>query len=218
MRKRQAAPRPERADERAMLAEWQEKVHEMLSTQRKLSNSNEQRASKVAAPPAECTLVEFRKRLDGYGGKPRRRVSAQELLAGLHIDGENSAVARRKKSLSVDDALLLQWAVTQGDVDTVEFLVRARNVSLNEPGVGGLYPIHRAASTGALECLKFLVKNGALINVYAGQDGLSPLDMAVEEGEFDCALYLIENGADFSSIKNGFILQVKHGRARSDTF
>lgn len=76
-------------------------------------------------------------------------------------------------------------------------------MDLNEPGVDGFYPLHRAASTGSYECLEYLVTKGAQIEV-RNKEGSSPLDAAVSEGEFDCARYLIEKGANIGHIRDGF--------------
>ena len=110
---------------------------------------------------------------------------------------------RRKQSLSLDPQILLQWAATHNDVDTLKSLLESTNVDVNEPGVDGFYPLHRAASTGSLECLQVLVTKGAQLEV-RDKDGSSPLDAAVSEGEFDCARFLIEKGANINHIRDGF--------------
>jgi len=110
---------------------------------------------------------------------------------------------RRKRSLSLDPQILLQWAATHNDIDTLKGLLESTNVDLNVPGVDGFYPLHRAASTGSLECLQYLVTKGAQIEV-RDKDGSSPLDAAVSEGEFDCARFLIEKGASINHIRDGF--------------
>ena len=110
---------------------------------------------------------------------------------------------RRKRSASLDAEIQLNWALMHSDVAAVQTLVERRHINLNEAGVDGMLPLHRAASTGSLECVKLLVEKGANINVY-DSNGISPLDAAVAEGEFDCALYLIQSGANINNIRNGF--------------
>ena len=113
-------------------------------------------------------------------------------------------LARRKKqSLSLDPQILLQWATTYNDVETLKRVVETSSVDLNAPGVDGFYPLHRAASTGSYECLEYLVTKGAQLEV-RDKDGSSPLDAAVSEGEFDCARFLIEKGASINHIRDGF--------------
>lgn len=113
---------------------------------------------------------------------------------------------QRQRSLSLDAKIVLNWAVSRNDLDTVKGIVesRAQNIDINEPGVDGFYPLHRAATTGSMDCLRFLVDRGATVEVF-DKDGLSPLDAAVCEGEYDCALYLIKAGANITNIKYGFL-------------
>lgn len=118
-------------------------------------------------------------------------------------DSEDKLARRKKQSLSLDPQILLQWASTHNDLETLKRVVETTNVDLNEPGVDGFYPLHRAASTGSYECLEYLVTKGAQIEV-RNKEGSSPLDAAVSEGEFDCARYLIEKGANIGHIRDGF--------------
>ncbi|EDO45554.1 predicted protein, partial [Nematostella vectensis] len=98
----------------------------------------------------------------------------------------------------------LNWAIIRNDLDTVKGVVESQNVDINEPGIDGFYPLHRAATTGSLDCLKFLIERGADLNVLA-TDGSSALDVAVAEGEYDCALLLVKSGANISRIKDGLL-------------
>lgn len=113
---------------------------------------------------------------------------------------------QRQRSLSLDAKIVLNWAVSRNDLDTVRGLIEcgAQNLDLNEPGVDGFYPLHRAATTGSMDCLRFLIDKGATVEVF-DKDGLSPLDAAVSEGEYDCALALIQAGANITNIKYGFL-------------
>lgn len=124
---------------------------------------------------------------------------------------------RRKRSLSLDPQILLQWAATHNDVDTLKSVVEGTNVDINEPSCDGIYPLHRAASSGSLESLQYLVTKGAQLDV-SDKDGSSPLDAAVCEGEFDCARFLIEKGASINHIRDGFTdKNLAHGRKRAMT-
>lgn len=130
---------------------------------------------------------------------------------------EENVGRKKKRSFSLDSQVLLQWASTHNDLDTLKRLVETTNVDLNEPGVDGFYPLHRAASTGSYECLRYLVTKGAKLDV-RDKDGTSPLDAAVSEGEFDCAQFLIEKGANISHIRDGFTdKDLMHGRRRAMT-
>lgn len=152
-----------------------------------------------------------------------RRIS-EERMAAQKDDGklkpEDKSARRRKQSLSLDPQLLLQWAATYNDVDTLKNVVEGTKVDLNAPGVDGSYALHRAASTGSFECLQYLVTKGAQLEV-RDKEGSSPLDAAVYEGEFDCARFLIEKGASISHIKDGFtdrnLVKIR-GRERAMTF
>lgn len=140
--------------------------------------------------------------------------------------GENSLAPndklaqRRKRSLSLDPQILLQWAATHNDVDTLKTVVEGTNIDINEPGLDGFYPLHRAASAGSFESLQYLVTKGARLDV-RDKDGSSPLDAAVCEGEFDCARFLIEKGANINHIRDGFtdknLVKYHGGRSRSQT-
>lgn len=152
-----------------------------------------------------------------------RRIS-EERIETQKDDGklkpDDKSARRRKQSLSLDPQLVLQWAATYNDVDTLKNVVEGTKVDLNAPGVDGSYALHRAASTGSLECLQYLVTKGAQLEV-RDKEGSSPLDAAVCEGEFDCARFLIEKGASISHIKDGFtdrnLVKVR-GRERAMTF
>ena len=136
-----------------------------------------------------------------------RRISEDKTAIALRDKDKLSpgerVTRRRKQSLSLDPQILLQWAATHNDVDTLKNVLESTNVDVNEPGVDGFYALHRAASTGSLECLQYLVTKGAQLEV-RDNDGSSPLDAAVYEGEFDCARFLIENGASITHIRDGF--------------
>lgn len=136
-----------------------------------------------------------------------RRIS-EDKTAVAHKDKDKLSpddrmARRRKQSLSLDPQILLQWAATHNDVDTLKSVLESTNVDVNEPGVDGFYALHRAASTGSFECLQYLVTKGAQLEV-RDNDGSSPLDAAVYEGEFDCARFLIEKGASITHIRDGF--------------
>lgn len=117
-------------------------------------------------------------------------------------------VRQRQRSLSMDEKILLNWAVSRNDIDTVKGIVESARVDINERATDGFYPLHRAATTGSMDCLRFLIDKGATVEVY-DKDGLSPLDVAVYEGEYDCALLLIEKGANISHIKYGYFEECK---------
>lgn len=136
-----------------------------------------------------------------------RRIS-EDKTAATHKDKDklrpdDRLARRRKQSLSLDPQILLQWAATHNDVETLKNVLESSSVDVNEPGVDGFYALHRAASTGSFECLQYLVTKGAQLEV-RDKDGSSPLDAAVYEGEFDCARFLIEKGANITHIRDGF--------------
>ena len=143
------------------------------------------------------------------GGNVLRRISEDRTAqAAAHKDKDKlrpdeRLARRRKQSLSLDPQILLQWAATHNDVDTLKGVLESTSVDVNEPGVDGFYALHRAASTGSFECLQYLVTKGAQLEV-RDKDGSSPLDAAVYEGEFDCARFLIEKGANITHIRDGF--------------
>lgn len=136
-----------------------------------------------------------------------RRISEDKTALALKdkdkLSPDERMTRRRKQSLSLDPQILLQWAATHNDVDTLKTVLESTNVDINEPGVDGFYALHRAASTGSFECLQYLVTKGAQLEV-RDKDGSSPLDAAVYEGEFDCARFLIEKGASITHIRDGF--------------
>lgn len=131
------------------------------------------------------------------------------------LNPDESRARRRKRSLSLDPQILLQWAATHNDIDTLKSLLESTNIDINEPGVDGFSLLHRAASTGSLECLQYLVTKGAQLEV-SDKDGSSPLEAAVSEGEFDCARFLIEKGANINHIRDGFmdmdLIRIRRGK------
>ena len=150
-----------------------------------------------------------------------RKISEDKMTITLRdkdkLSPDERVTRRRKQSLSLDPQILLQWAATHNDVDTLKNVLESTNVDVNEPGVDGFYALHRAASTGSFECLQYLVTKGAQLEV-RDKDGSSPLDAAVYEGEFDCARFLIENGASITRIRDGFtdsnLVRTIRGRKR----
>ena len=130
--------------------------------------------------------------------------SVVKLPDGSKLKPDESRERRRKRSLSLDPEILLHWAATHNDIDTLKTLLESTKIDINEPGVDGFSLLHRAASTGSLECLQYLVTKGAQLEV-CDKDGSSPLDAAVSEGEFDCARFLIEKGANIHHIRDGFM-------------
>lgn len=136
-----------------------------------------------------------------------RKVSEDKTAGAIEdkdkLSSDDRLARRRKQSLSLDPQILLQWAATHNDVETLKNVLEGPNVDINQPGVDGFYALHRAASTGSFECLQYLVTKGAQLEV-RDKDGSSPLDAAVFEGEFDCARFLIEKGASIRHIRDGF--------------
>ncbi|KAJ7384575.1 hypothetical protein OS493_021206 [Desmophyllum pertusum] len=139
-----------------------------------------------------------------------RKISEQRVISKDSSAPNEKLAQRRKRSLSLDPQILLQWAATHNDVDTLKTVLEGTNVDINEPGLDGFYPLHRAASTGSFESLQYLVTKGAQLDV-RDKDGSSPLDAAVNEGEFDCARFLIEKGANINHIRDGFTDKNLHG-------
>ena len=153
-----------------------------------------------------CSATKTAVKLSSNSNK-LRRISEDKTAITLkdkdRLSPDERLTRRRKQSLSLDPQILLQWAATHNDVDTLKNVLESANVDINEPGVDGFYALHRAASTGSFECLQYLVTKGAQLEV-RDNDGSSPLDAAVYEGEFDCARFLIEKGASITHIRDGF--------------
>ena len=170
-----------------------------------------------------CEAMKTAEKLSANNNK-LRRISEDKTAIGLKdkdkLSPDERMTRRRKQSLSLDPQILLQWAATHNDVDTLKSVLESTNVDINEPGVDGFYALHRAASTGSFECLQYLVTKGAQLEV-RDNDGSSPLDAAVYEGEFDCARFLIENGASITHIRDGFtdsnLVRKIRGRKRAMT-
>ncbi|XP_068740671.1 uncharacterized protein [Montipora capricornis] len=172
-------------------------------------HSETDRHNQLNPPPDNQTMcASLRKttmKISSCGGIPRKLsdVGAVSIPDKDKLRPDERDTMRRKRSLSLDPQILLQWATTHNDIDTLKSLLESTTLDVNQPGVDGFYPLHRAASTGSLQCLQYLVTKGAQLEV-RDNDGSSPLDAAVSEGEFDCARFLIEKGANISDIRDGF--------------
>ena len=168
------------------------------SADRKMPNALDYRADDMCSAIARKAAMKV-----SNSGAATRRISEVNMPDKDKLRPDDRLTRRRKRSLSLDPQLLLQWAATHNDVDTLQNVLETSNVDINEPGVDGFCLLHRAASTGSLECLQYLVTKGAQLEV-RDKDGSSPLDAAVSEGEFDCARFLIEKGANINHIRDGF--------------
>ena len=66
--------------------------------------------------------------------------SAKRSENSLATDAGEKLTQRRKRSLSLDPQILLQWAAANNDMDTLKTVVEGSNVNINEPSLDGFYP------------------------------------------------------------------------------
>jgi ankyrin repeat protein len=111
----------------------------------------------------------------------------------------------------------LDWAVSGGDKDTVEFFLNNK-CEVNSKGWSAL---HQAVQKGTTDVVALLLAHGADVNARA-QDEWAPLHEAVKSGHKDLVELLLEHGADINAIymcdssKGGTPLHVAAQQGRKD--
>jgi len=107
-------------------------------------------------------------------------------LAGIFLAGCATA-----QYMDIHDAAIA------GDVNAARSFL-AKGADVNTRYLGGLTPLHQAASRGNVEMMKFLLENGANINIISV--GMTPLDIAIYNRHTDAVLFLIQRGADVNIV------------------
>jgi ankyrin repeat protein len=88
----------------------------------------------------------------------------------------------------------LIYSASQGDIATVECLLKEKNLNPNLGDYDHRTALHVASGDGQMEVVKMLLSFKAILNV-ADRWGETPLDGAARQGQKDVALLLIKNGA-----------------------
>ncbi|XP_076684322.1 uncharacterized protein LOC143377176 [Andrena cerasifolii] len=93
---------------------------------------------------------------------------------------------------------LLHLAVTNGDIDTVETILR-REVDIDAACEDGTTVLHKAIRWYKIELIKLLLSRGANVNA-EGEYGQTSLHIAVEAGYIELVELLLKHGAYINSV------------------
>ena len=104
--------------------------------------------------------------------------------------------------LHVNKNLPLRFAIRNGDVDRVQYILETSDIDVNFNDHNGITAIHEAAINGYSEIIKLLLDHDAEINKQ-DNEGFTCLDYAVYGGHFECSTYLINCGATEDNVRNG---------------
>ena len=109
----------------------------------------------------------------------------------------------------VESQTLLSFAVEEGDLGMITFLVRDCQANIEQPGRDRrhsqyplLTPLWRAASKGKIDVVKLLVELGADVNSTASDNGSTPLYGACAGFHMDVIEFLVSHGADIDKPNN----------------
>lgn len=90
----------------------------------------------------------------------------------------------------------LQWAVKNGDIDSLNAIVEGDAGVVNKFS-SGRPPMCVAADYNQSEVIEYLLSKGANLNV-TDKHGITPLLAAIYEGHTSCVQLLLSRGADKS--------------------
>ena len=103
----------------------------------------------------------------------------------------------------VESHTLLSFAVEEGDLGMITFLVRDCRANIEQPGCDRrlsqyplLTPLWRAESEGKIHVVRLLVELGADVNSTASDNGSTPLYGACVGFHMDVIKFLVSHGAD----------------------
>ena len=118
---------------------------------------------------------------------------------------------KHDRKLIVESHTLLSFAVEEGDLGMITFLVRDCQANIEQPGRDRrhsqyplLTPLWRAANKGKIDVVKLLVELGADVNSTASDTGSTPLYGACDKyRNMDVIKFLVSHGADIDKPING---------------
>jgi uncharacterized protein len=87
---------------------------------------------------------------------------------------------------------ILMIAIQENSVKTVDYLINAKGIDLNQPNMSNETPLMFAALYGQLSLVKILVDQK---QVPVNRSGWTPLHYACTNGNYDIALFLLDKGA-----------------------
>ena len=146
-----------------------------------------------------------------------KRLSLDSSLNNLHIKVDQDKksrtgfhsrfgmkLARKLIPPGVDTCTLLQYAITNQDLELVEKLLQRNEVAreincLHPPGVSVL---HQACVLGNFHIVKYLVERGADVTQNTWNEW-SPVRIAATFGHFDVAQLLLLTGGDVDDVRDG---------------
>ena len=87
---------------------------------------------------------------------------------------------------------ILMIAIQENSVKTVDYLINAKGIDLNQPNMSNETPLMFAALYGQLSLVKILVDQK---QVPINRSGWTPLHYACTNGNYEIALFLLDKGA-----------------------
>lgn len=101
-----------------------------------------------------------------------------------------------------DDQKSLMMAITKGDFDEVQTVVRTSNMKLNFADENGMSPLQNACYKGNLDICKFLIERGAEVNANEHVHGYTALMFAALGGHCDIVSLLLDSGASTTAVNS----------------
>lgn len=136
-------------------------------------------------------LLNFCGSTDKKSGLDRRRKSVTlPLLPTYLVAKQEKAARKRKKGVKFPLGVLMQQAITDGDMQEIKQLVGEFGTkAVNEPEPSGLPPVMRAIFEGQLDALKLLVEAGADISG-KDQENWTVMHVAAAMDDIEAAEYI----------------------------
>ena len=124
-------------------------------------------------------------------GKRRKSITLPVLPTYLLNVGQVDKKLKKKKGVRFPAGVLMQQAITEGDVQEIRELMNDYgNKVAEEREPSGLPPVMRAVFEGQPQCLKLLVEAGADLTA-RDQEGWTALHVAAAMDDMEAAQYII---------------------------
>lgn len=138
-------------------------------------------------------------------GKRRKSVTLPILptyLIAMTQRGEEKKLKKQRKGVRFPDSVLMQQAITEGDLQEMKELIRERGVKIvevREPS--GLPPVMRCVFESKTHCLKLLVEAGADLAA-RDEENWTALHVAAAMDDIEAAAFIVKNARSLTEARN----------------